>query len=163
MKFHSKNRPALIVFDFDGVMTDNRVLVFQDGTEAVWCSRSDGLGVSMLREAKIPMVILSTEKNPVVTARAKKLRMPVLQGKSDKSRELLKYSRHLRVSLSEIMYVGNDLNDLAAMKIVGWPVCPSDAHSQIKRISKIVLKAKGGDGVVREIAEVILKISFKGQ
>jgi 3-deoxy-D-manno-octulosonate 8-phosphate phosphatase (KDO 8-P phosphatase) len=146
----------LLVFDFDGVMTDNRVYVFEDGREAVCCNRADGLGCDMLRDAGTEMLILSTETNPVVNARADKLKIPVLHGIGDKRGELQTLLVRRQIDPGRVMFVGNDLNDLDAMSIIGWPVAPADAHPQILAIARHTTSAKGGDGVVREIAERIL-------
>ena len=148
--------PQLIIYDFDGVMTDNRVLTLQDGTEAVFANRSDGWGIDRLRRAQFRQVILSTEGNPVVSARAKKLNLEVLQGSADKRRDLSAYCDTHGIALEHVLYVGNDVNDLEAMRMVGFPVAPADAHPEILAIAKHVTKARGGAGVVREISEVLL-------
>lgn len=145
---------CLIVYDFDGVMTDNRALQLQDGTEAVFISRADGLGVAALRKLKISQVILSTERNAVVSARGKKLDIMVIQDCQDKKSALLDLCKIYQVSLESVLYVGNDLNDLEAMKIVGFPVAPADAHPAILIFAKYVTKAAGGCGVVRELSEL---------
>lgn len=145
--------PGLVVFDFDGVLTDNRVLVIDDGREAVFCNRSDGLGFDMLRKAGMPAVILSTETNRVVAARARKLRIPCIHGVDDKAGVLRDLCRERKVPLGRVLYVGNDINDLEAMKLVGWPACPADAHPRIRAMSRIRFKTKGGEGVARELAE----------
>jgi 3-deoxy-D-manno-octulosonate 8-phosphate phosphatase (KDO 8-P phosphatase) len=153
--------PKLIVFDFDGVLTDNRVLVFDDGHEAVVCNRADGLAFDLLRREEIPAMILSTEKNPVVAARAKKLKVPFLQGAGDKKTVLQEYCRQEGIRLGEVLYVGNDLNDLAAMRIVGHRVCPADAHPEVRSICQTVLRSRGGEGVARELVETVLHLSFE--
>ncbi len=145
-------RVKYIFFDFDGVMTDNRVLVTEDGKEAVFCNRADGLGVEILRKAGYKMMIISTETNKVVKARAEKLRIPVINGVKDKKSTLIEFCKKNKIKLSEVCFVGNDINDLEAMKIVGLPVCPADAYSEVKKISKHITKACGGDGVARELA-----------
>ena len=152
----NKNDIDLIVYDFDGVMTDNCVIVSQDGTEAVTVNRADGLGVDYLRNEGIPQMILSTESNPVVQARAKKLKIDVINNCDNKKEALLKICKENGYDLSKVVFVGNDLNDLEAMKIVGYPVAPSDAHTKILKIAKFITKAKGGEGVIKELAEKIL-------
>lgn len=146
----------LIVFDFDGVMTDNRVLVSESGQEFVVVSRADGWGVTLLREQGFPMLILSTELNSVVAARAAKLKLPVLHGVDDKEVTLRRYCRQHGYDLDNVLYVGNDSNDIAAMRIVGLSVVPADAHQSAKAVADIVLNTNGGYGVVRELAEMIL-------
>lgn len=150
-------RPALFVYDFDGVMTDNRVLQLQDGTEAVWVNRADGWGVAQLKKTGIPQLILSTETNPVVTARAKKLGIAVMQGCGDKKADLLAYCQKNEIALASVLYIGNDVNDLTVMQIVGFPVAPADAHPSIIAIAKFVTQAKGGSGVIKELSEYVIQ------
>ncbi len=145
----------LIVFDFDGVMTDNRVLVDETGKESVWVNRSDGLGVRMLKDRGMNMIILSTEANPVVEVRAKKLGVKVIRSVKDKAETLIDYCRQEKFDFENVMYVGNDINDLPAMKLVGLKVVPADAYKEVKAIADIVLETRGGYGVVREIATMI--------
>lgn len=145
----------LIVYDFDGVMTDNRVIVFQDGTEAVIVNRADGLGVDYFRDLHIPQLILSTETNPVVNARAIKLRIEVINSCKDKKLALKDYCVQHNYNLSKVVYIGNDLNDLEVMKIVGFPVAPADAHPKIKKIAKLITETNGGEGVIKELSEKI--------
>lgn len=149
-------RPDLIVYDFDGVMTDNRVLVLQDGSEAVLANRADGWGIGQLKQVGFAQIILSTETNPVVAVRARKLGLEVLQGSGDKRRDLLAYCEARKVPLEKVMYVGNDVNDLEAMQTVGFPVAPADAHAEILAMAKYVTKARGGEGVVKELSEMLL-------
>lgn len=143
----------LLVYDFDGVMTDNRVLVDHLGGESVACTRADGLGVDIIRSLGLPQVILSTETNPVVRARAEKLKLPVLQGLADKRQALVDYCLAQGHALGRVLYAGNDVNDLAAMQMVGYPVCPADAHPSIRNLAYWVVSARGGEGVIREIAD----------
>jgi len=147
----------LIVYDFDGVMTDNRVLVFEDGTEAVVVNRADGLGINMIKGLSIPQIILSTETNSVVTARAKKIGIPALQGVDDKESALVAHCGKHGYDLDKVLYVGNDINDLDIMVKVGFPVAPADAHEKLMTIAKFTLKSKGGEGVVRELADHLME------
>lgn len=149
----NKVKIDLIVYDFDGVMTDNRAIVFQDGTEAVVVNRADGLGVDHFRDLGIPQLILSTETNPVVKARAIKLRIELIASCKDKKHALEKFCEQNGYALSKVMYIGNDLNDLEVMKIVGHPVAPADAHTEIKKVAKLITTAKGGEGVIKEVSE----------
>jgi YrbI family 3-deoxy-D-manno-octulosonate 8-phosphate phosphatase len=142
----------LIVYDFDGVMTDNRVITFSDGREAVICNRSDGLAVGIIRNKGIRQLIITTETNKVVLARAKKLDLPILAGINNKKKCLLGYCRRHKIDLKTIVYIGNDTNDLEVMQAVGWPMCPKNAHPRIKEISRIIFSKNGGEGVVRELA-----------
>ena len=145
----------LIVYDFDGVMTDNRVIVFQDGTEAVIVNRADGLGVDRFRGLGIPQLILSTETNPVVKARAAKLCIEVIASCKDKKNALENYCAQNGYDLNKVIYIGNDLNDLEVMRIVGFPVAPADAYPKIKKIAKLITEARGGAGVIKELSEYI--------
>lgn len=146
----------LVAYDFDGVMTDNRVLVAQDGKESVVCNRGDGLGINMIKSIPILQIILSTETNKVVQQRAKKLGISAIHGSINKKNSLSSYCLEKKINLSEVLYVGNDLNDLEVMQEVGFPVCPADAHEKIRRLSNHVTKARGGEGVIRELAEWLM-------
>ncbi len=146
----------LIVYDFDGVMTDNRVLVTEDGSEAILANRTDGLGVEMIRETGVRQLILSMETNPVVRARAGKLGLEVIHGCRAKREALTEFCREHGIELSRVAYVGNDVNDLEAMSIVGFAIAPADAHPEIAAVAQYATRAKGGDGVIREIAERFL-------
>lgn len=151
----------LIAFDFDGVLTDNRVLVFENGLEAVLCNRSDGLAFDMFRAVGIPTVIISTERNGVVSMRGAKLQTPVLQSIGDKQQALADYCRTGSIDLSRVVFVGNDVNDLPVMRLVGFPIAVADAHQSVKEIAWAVLTTKGGGGVAREIAESILALKYE--
>lgn len=146
----------LVVFDFDGVLTDNRVLVFADGTEAVWCTRADGLAFDAFRKAGMNTLILSTEKNAVVAARAAKLQVEAVSGCGDKASALQAICRERGLRLEHVVYVGNDLNDLTVMRLVGIPIAVADAHPRIIEIARHTLTARGGEGAAREIAEQVL-------
>ena len=148
----------MVVFDFDGVFTDNRVLVMQDGTEGVFCSRADGFGLAALRSAGVQSLVISKEVNPVVGERCKKLRIPCIQGCDNKQEVLTREIRQLGISLERVAYVGNDINDIECLEIVGLPVCVADAWPPVKEFSKIVTKAKGGYGAVREFCDFIVDI-----
>jgi 3-deoxy-D-manno-octulosonate 8-phosphate phosphatase (KDO 8-P phosphatase) len=149
------NDIELIVYDFDGVMTDNRVLTIQDGTEAVFTNRSDGLAVNMIKEMGIKQMIMSLETNPVVKARAEKIGINCLQGIGDKLDVLKKYLAENNIDKNKVVFIGNELNDVAVMSYVGLPVAPADAYPEAKNVSKIILKTKGGYGVVREFFDLI--------
>jgi len=146
----------LIAYDFDGVMTDNRAVVLQDGTEGVVVNRADGLGVSRLRELGIPQLIITTEANPVVKARAAKLQIEVIAACKDKKIALKSYCEQKGYDLKRVIYIGNDLNDLELMKAVGFPVAPADAHPEVKAVARLLTLAKGGEGIIRELADLIL-------
>ena len=147
---------SVLVTDFDGVHTDDTATVDTDGRESVRVSREDGMGVSRLRRAGIPMLILSTELNPVVARRAEKLQVPVLHGIDDKAAALTAWAAENDVALADIAYVGNDVNDSGAFGIVGWPIAVASAHPAVKAAARIVLARRGGDGAVREVIERML-------
>jgi len=148
------------VFDFDGVLTSNLVHIDENGKESVSCSRADGLAFDVLRKLNKSAYILSTEKSPVVSMRAKKLKIPVIQGVSDKVEAIKKLVDENHYNLKKILYVGNDLNDYLVMQLCGYSTCPADSHPKIKHISDICLKTNGGNGVVRELLEEVLNIDF---
>jgi YrbI family 3-deoxy-D-manno-octulosonate 8-phosphate phosphatase len=145
----------LVIYDFDGVMTNNKVYIDQNGNEMVQINRADGLGVAEIKKMEIQQIIMSTEVNPVVTQRAIKLKIPCLQGLDNKKDALLDYSKKNDIDLRKVAYVGNDINDKDAMAIVGFTFCPADAHEIIKEISDHVFKRNGGDGVIRELLDLI--------
>jgi N-acylneuraminate cytidylyltransferase len=149
-------RVALVVFDFDGVMTDDHVWVDQDGRESVMVSRSDGMGISLLRQAGIEMAILSTEPNPVVMARAHKLQIPATQGLADKTAALRGLLAEKGVDPAQVVYLGNDVNDLPCFPLVGCAVVPTDAHPAAKARADLVLTCRGGQGAVRELCDRLL-------
>jgi N-acylneuraminate cytidylyltransferase len=150
------NQIKLLVLDFDGVLTDNRVLVREDGTEAVWCNRSDGLGLGMLKRKGIEVIVLSKEKNPVVAARCRKLGIVCIQGCDDKLSELKQKAESRKLKGEEIAYVGNDVNDLECMKWVGCAIAVGDAMPEVRSVAKWVTSKPGGWGAVREICDAIL-------
>jgi N-acylneuraminate cytidylyltransferase len=145
-----------IVTDFDGVHTDDRALIDQDGRELVSVSREDGMGVALLKRAGVPLLILSTETNPVVAARARKLGVDVVQGLADKAGALAAWADRTGVALDRVAYLGNDVNDLGCFELVGWPVAVPDAHPRVLAAARVVLSRPGGDGAVRELAERVL-------
>ncbi|MDG0866452.1 KdsC family phosphatase [Candidatus Lucifugimonas marina] len=145
-----------IAFDFDGVFTDNRVYVMQNGEEAVVCDRSDGMGISMLRNAVVPMVIISTEKNPVVAARGAKLQLEVLQGIDDKLPTLKKWADDQGFALADIAFVGNDINDVECLNGAGLGVVVADAYPVAAEAANMQLTRNGGRGAVREFADLLL-------
>ena len=145
----------LIVYDFDGVMTDNHVYVSQDGTEMAMCHRGDGLGVGIIRDMGIEQVIISTEVNPIVAKRAEKLKLPVVHKVKNKAQALTDYCAEKGIVLENVMYIGNDTNDLEAMKLAGIKGAPKDAEPEILSIADWISTKNGGYGVIRELARVI--------
>ncbi|SVD18609.1 uncharacterized protein METZ01_LOCUS371463 [marine metagenome] len=145
----------LIVYDFDGVMTNNKVYLDKSGTEIVQVNRSDGLAISEIKKLGIEQIILSSEENEVVSKRAEKLKIDCLQAIKEKEEILMDYCVSKGLDLKKVAYIGNDINDYKAMKLVAFPLCPSDANEDIKKISLYVLKSKGGEGVVREFLDYV--------
>ena len=156
----NKSQIDALVFDFDGVLTDNTVFVSSEGVELVKCSRSDGLAFEALKKLKIHSLILSTEKNEVVRARAMKLNVEVINGTSNKLKTLEEYCVNNNLLLDRVCFIGNDINDYEVMMGCGYALCPIDAHPMIREISDVVLSSRGGDAVVREVVENILNIEI---
>lgn len=147
---------AALVTDFDGVHTDDRVIVDQDGRESVRCSRADGMGIERLRRTGMPILILSKEVNAVVARRAKKLKISVIHGENDKLSAMRNWADGKGLALDQICFVGNDVNDVACMQAVGLSAAPSDARQDAIKAADIVLESAGGEGAVREICEILL-------
>lgn len=145
----------LVVYDFDGVMTNNLVYISENGAETVVCNRSDGLAISLIKKCGVHQIILSSEKNNVVKHRAKKLGIEVLHGIEDKKQKLLEFCSTKNYKLDKVVFIGNDLNDLHIMKLIGFPICPSDACEEVKSICKVITNASGGNGVIREFLDIL--------
>jgi N-acylneuraminate cytidylyltransferase len=153
---HLPARIDALVLDFDGVFTDNKVIVFQDGREAVVCDRGDGWGIGQLKKTGLPILILSTEPNPVVKARADKLGLPCLQNIQDKWSALDIWLKEQGLDPAGVVYIGNDANDLPCMTRIGCAVTPADAHPSAKAVAHIILEQRGGNGAIRELCDLIL-------
>ena len=151
------SRVRLLVLDFDGVLTDDHVIVHQDGSEAVVCHRGDGLGIERLQHAGIPILVLSKERNPVVAARCGKLGVQCLQGFDDKLPELQRAASSRGVDAIEIAYVGNDVNDLSCLEWVGVPIAVADAAPEVRAAAAWVTRRQGGLGAAREVCDAILR------
>ncbi|NGO80465.1 acylneuraminate cytidylyltransferase [Streptomyces sp. YC504] len=145
-----------IVLDFDGTQTDDRVLIDAEGKEFVTVHRGDGLGIAALRDSGLKMLILSTEQNPVVTARARKLKLPVLHGIDRKDLALKQWCEEQGIAPERVLYVGNDVNDLPCFGLVGWPVAVASAHDVVRGAARAITTQDGGDGAIREIATWML-------
>lgn len=146
-----------LVMDFDGVFTDDRVLVDQDGKEAVFASRSDGMGLGRLKKfTDMKLLILSKEPNPVVSARGRKLAIEVRQGIDDKLPELDRWLAEHGIARTETAYMGNDVNDLDCMRAVGFAIAPADARPEAKAVAKHITQADGGKGALRELCEALI-------
>jgi YrbI family 3-deoxy-D-manno-octulosonate 8-phosphate phosphatase len=149
-------RVSLLVLDFDGVLTDNRVWVDQDGRESVAANRSDGIGISRLRKSGVEVVVLSTEANPVVAARCRKLELPFLQAVQEKGAALKTLMMEKQVDPDRVVYLGNDVNDLPCFPLAGWAVVVADAHPEVKVHADHVLTRNGGYGAVRELCDLLV-------
>jgi 3-deoxy-D-manno-octulosonate 8-phosphate phosphatase (KDO 8-P phosphatase) len=147
-------RVRLLIFDFDGVFTDNTVFVFEDGREAVRCWRSDGLGLARMRQAGLRMMVLSTEVNPVVSARCRKLKLDCVQGCDDKAAALVRICDQAELHPSQVAYLGNDINDAGCLSRVGLPMVVADAHPDVIPLARLRTVTPGGRGAVREVCDL---------
>ena len=144
-----------LVTDFDGVHTDDGAYVDEDGNEQVRVHRGDGMGISRLVRSGVPVMILSKERNPVVTRRAEKLGVDVAQGIDSKAHILGAWIETNDLDPARVAYVGNDINDLEAFDVVGWPIAVADAHPKVLAAARVVLDRPGGRGAVREVCDLI--------
>lgn len=147
----------LLVMDFDGVLTDNRVWVNQDGVEEVAAYRSDSYGLGLLHMAGVETLVISKEVNLVVAARCNKMKVPYLQGIDDKETALRKVLAEKEIDAANVVFVGNDVNDLPGFRVAGWSVAVADALPEVLREADYVLSKAGGRGAVRELCDLILK------
>ena len=154
-------RIRLVAFDFDGVFTDNMVYVLEDGSEAVRCFRSDGIGLQKLKKWNIETVIISTEANPVVSARARKLKIHCIQDCQDKRAALEDIAREKNITLNEIAFVGNDINDLPCLECVALPIVVQDAYPDVVPSALYQTKRPGGHGAVREVCDLFESVRTK--
>lgn len=148
----------LAAFDFDGVFTDNMVYVFEDGSEAVRCFRGDGLGLRKLERLGITNIILSTETNPIISARSKKLGIRCVQSCQDKYEALEKILKEMKLTLKQVAFVGNDINDLPCLMRVGLPIVVHDAHPEVIPHARYCTRAGGGYGAVREVCDLFERV-----
>jgi YrbI family 3-deoxy-D-manno-octulosonate 8-phosphate phosphatase len=148
-------RVRFAIFDFDGVFTDNRVWVDERGEELLAFSRSDGLGLRRLDEVGVQYLIVSMEQNPIVGARARKLRADCLQGIEDKLAVVRRRAVAAGIPLEQVAYVGNDINDAECLQAVGLPVVPADAWPEVQPLARWVLSRGGGAGCVREFCDAV--------
>jgi N-acylneuraminate cytidylyltransferase len=147
----------LILLDFDGVLTDDRVWVDETGRESVAANRADGLGIEQLRtKTDIPIMVISRETNPVVAQRCQKLKLPVLQSVLDKDQAVKQVIKDKGLKAENVIFVGNDINDLEVFPVVGFAVAPANAHRDVLRRADLVLSKAGGEGAVRELCDMIL-------
>ncbi len=153
---HLTIHPKAVLFDFDGVFTDNKVYVDETGKETVRCDRSDGWGLAQLNRSEIKLAVLSTEENPVVSARCKKLGIECRQGLGEKKFEAFQnWCAENGIKPEEVVFVGNDANDTECLKAAGCGVVPSDGYPEAKQVASIVLTRPGGQGAVRELCGLV--------
>jgi YrbI family 3-deoxy-D-manno-octulosonate 8-phosphate phosphatase len=145
----------LVVFDFDGVFTDNTVWSDDKGNEWVRSCRGDGLGLQKLRELSLPVWVLSTETNEVVAARCAKLGIPSRQALTNKGEALTQLANELDIPMSAVAYVGNDINDADCLRLVGMPILVADAHADVVHFARYRTRTSGGRGAVREVCDWI--------
>jgi YrbI family 3-deoxy-D-manno-octulosonate 8-phosphate phosphatase len=149
-------RVAALAMTFDGVHTDNRVLVSQDGTQSVWCNRSDSVGIELLQSSGVSVVVLSKERNPVVKARCEQLEIPCIQGADDQLAALKQWADDAHVDAAQLVFLGNDVQDLECLRWAGCAVAVQDGHPEVLRNAHLALAQSGGNGAVRELCELIL-------
>jgi N-acylneuraminate cytidylyltransferase len=147
----------LVVLDFDGVLTDDRVWVDGDGTESVAADRSDGMGLARLKAAGIEAIVISSEVNPVVAARCRKLGLAWEQGVTDKAAALQAALSTRGVAPAEAIYLGNDVNDLPCFPLVACAVAVADAAPEVLQAADLILSRPGGRGAVRELCELLIR------
>ena len=147
----------VVITDFDGVHTDDSATIGQDGRESVRVSRADGLGVERLRSVGVPLLIVSKEINPVVQARAAKLGVEAMHNVEDKRQVVLEWLAAHQIPRDRVAYLGNDVNDLGPMGLVGWPVAVADAHPAVRAAARLVLARSGGHGAVRELCDLVVE------
>lgn len=145
----------LVVFDFDGVFSDNRVWTNDRGEESVACFRGDSAGLRRLDEVGVDYFILTSETNDAVPARARKIRIDCVRGIEDKLPVLREEVERRGFFLAETAYLGNDVNDAECLALVGLPVVPADAWAEVMPLAKLVLTRPGGNGCVREFCDAV--------
>lgn len=146
-----------VVFDFDGVFTDNRVIVSEHGEESALCSRRDGFGIESLKKLGIPLLVLSREDRPIVKHRCQKLGIECLHGVKDKFPVLQAWAHEKSISLEHTIFVGDDVADIECLTMVGCGVVVKDAHPEAIDVAKIVLSNNGGAGAVRELCDLVIE------
>ncbi len=154
-KLRNSKVPKILFTDFDGCLTDDRVWLNLHGEEFVAANRKDGLAVKRLKNLGIQVVITSTETNKVVLARGNKMGVDVLQGLADKAEAIDQYLEQKNLSWHDVWYIGNDVNDLGAIERANLSICPADAVKKVRKTVNVVLKTKGGYGILSEIATLL--------
>ena len=142
-----------VVFDFDGVFTDNNVYVAQDGKEMVKCSKYDGIGLKNLETKGIGKIVISSEKNPLVRARCKKIGIECYDSVQNKFSVLQELIKNQNLNFSQVAFMGNDINDLECLSEVGLPIVVKDCHPKLLKLARYVTETLGGYGAVREVCD----------
>ena len=145
----------LVVFDFDGVFTDNRVWTNERGEESVACWRGDAFGLRRLDEVGVDYFLLSMELNDAVPARARKIRIECIRGIEDKLPVLREEVDRRGFTMAQTAYLGNDINDAECLSAVGLAVVPADAWHEVVPLAGLVLDRPGGYGCVREFCDAV--------
>lgn len=147
----------LLVMGFEGVLTDNRTVFFEDGKAAVACSRGDGMGLEMVQRHGVKVAVFSEEQDSVAPVRCEKLRIPCYKGIHDTAAFLERLAQEYRLSKEQIVYVGNEVSDLPGLRRAGLGIAVADAHTTVLAKADWVLEARGGHGAVREVCDLILE------
>lgn len=155
MNTHSSKKIKFLALDFDGILTNNKVIIDENGKESVICNRSDGLAIDILKKNGIEIIVISKEKNSVVEVRCKKLGIHCIHGVDDKLQVLKKEIKKRGFSYNEVCFVGNDVNDLDCIQYAGIGIAPNDAFPEVKKKADFVTKRNGGEGVIREIIGIL--------
>lgn len=145
-----------LVTGFDGVHTDDRVLIGADGSESITANRADGVGIESLRGKGVGVLIVSTQTSEAGAVRGRHLGVEVRTGVADKAAAIAGWAAGRGIDLARVAYLGNDLGDLGALAIVGWPLAVADARPEVRAAARVVLTKSGGHGAVREAADRIL-------
>ena len=154
-EFKNKKSIKLVIFDFDGVFTDNRVLVNEYGIESVICSRYDGFGIKNLHENSIHSYVLTSEAKEIANKRCKKLGIKCLNDVKSKVEETRKILKELNLKFENVCFLGNDINDIELLDLVGFPVRTIDSHPHLKNRGYFSTKVIGGHGCVRELSDYL--------
>lgn len=147
----------LFATDVDGVLTDAGMYYSESGDEWKKFNTRDGMGIKLLQRAGLITAIVTQERTRLVARRAEKLAIPELhQGVMDKLSVIRDMAERYGISLRHIAYVGDDVNDLEALKAVGFSATPADGLPQVRKVVDYICRLKGGEGAVRELVEMIL-------
>lgn len=171
MDIRDFSKIKLIVTDFDGVWTDNKVFHFSDGKEAVLRSKSDSLGIDILEKVglynkrnykntnhKVDIIILSKETNNIVKSVAEKIKVKYVDSIDKKEFVFKSEVKKRGLSLSEVIFIGNDVNDIECIKLAGIGVAVNDAVHEVKNVADYITKKSGGDGAIREVIDMLVKL-----